>query len=75
MQGELVLTELLFPSEDCSMAFTLCWPIGDNCENDDRVGSVGTAFVVKRRVKLARSAFEEEECEANWLLEVRIGDA
>jgi hypothetical protein len=40
------------------------------------VANVGTVFVVKRRVKLARSALEEEEgCEANWLLTVRTGDA
>jgi hypothetical protein len=70
-----VLTELAM-SAGCSAACRLCCPMGDNRDRDERVGNVGTVFVVKRLCRPARSALDEGEgFDVNWPLEdVRTGD-
>jgi hypothetical protein len=48
-------------SDAGSAACRLCWPMGDRGPNEDRVGNVGSALVVKRRCSCARSADEDDE--------------
>ncbi len=63
-------------SAGCSAACRLCCPIGDNRDRDERVGNVGTVFVVKRLCKPPRSALEVGEgFDVNWPLDaVRTGE-
>jgi hypothetical protein len=62
-------------SDDGSAACRLCCPIGDNGPNDDKVGNVGSAFVVNLLCNCARSAGVVEAVEDNCEPMGRIGNA